>query len=304
MAEVRDVNLNRLAVFVAVVEAGSLTAAANRLGLTKTMVSAHMQRLEHEVGAGLLLRTTRRLSVTEGGQVFYEASCKILQAAEEALSAVSGESAPIRGSLRVSAPIDFGTLVVAPLLVEMRRLYPQLEIELVCVDHYVDLIADRIDVAVRLGTLADSNYRAVRLGGYVKWLVANPALAQTWGKLRSPSALQKLPHVALSVLSHPLTLDLQRASGARKSVRCDNTWLVNTADAARAAALAGGGFALLTDFAIGADLVAGRLQRILPEWSSERKGAYAVYPPTSYPPAKVRAFIALLKRRAEAGWSA
>jgi len=299
MADLRDVNLNRLAVFVAVVEAGSLTAAAARLGLTKTMVSTHIQRLEREIGAGLLIRTTRRLSVTESGRAFYDASCKILQAAEEALSAVSGESAPLRGTLRVSAPIDYGSLVVTPALVEMRAAYPQLDIELVCSDHYVDLIAEGIDVAIRLGQLADSGYRAVKIGGFVKWVVASPAFIEKWGKPKTPAALAALPHVALSVLPHPLTLDLQRANGARQSVRCENALLVNTADAARAATLAGGGFGLLTDFSITADVAAGGLVRLLPAWAGRPKGIHAVFPPTRYPTAKVRALIDVIRKRLE-----
>jgi DNA-binding transcriptional LysR family regulator len=304
MTDVRDVNLNRLAIFVAVVDAGSLTAAAARLGLAKTMVSTHMQRLEAEVGASLLVRTTRRLGVTEAGRTFYEASVKILRATEEALNAVSGETAPVRGTLRVTSPIDYGTLVVAPALVELRREHPQLDVELVCSDQYVDLIADGIDVAIRLGRLADSNYRAVKLGSFVKWVVASPAFIDTWGSPRTPAELSALPFCALTVLPHPLTLELRRGDdgsggddGATDSVRCENAFLTNTADACRAATLAGGGFGLLTDFSIVGDIAAGRLIRLLPHWATESASIQAVFPPTSHPPAKVRALIDTLKRR-------
>ncbi len=119
MADLRDVNLNRLAIFVAVVEAGSLTAAAERLGLAKTVVSTHMQRLESEVGANLLVRTTRRLSVTDAGRVFYDACRDIVRATEAALDAVSSDAGPLRGTLRVSVPIDYGALVVAPAVVAL-----------------------------------------------------------------------------------------------------------------------------------------------------------------------------------------
>ncbi len=104
MADIRDVNLNRLAIFVAVVEAGSLTAAAERLGLAKTMVSTHVQRLEAEVGASLVVRTTRRLNVTQAGRAFYDACRDILRATDAALAAVAGDAGPLRGTLRVSAP--------------------------------------------------------------------------------------------------------------------------------------------------------------------------------------------------------
>ncbi|MGF6770141.1 DNA-binding transcriptional LysR family regulator [Paraburkholderia sp. GAS199] len=312
MTDLRDVNLNRLAVFVAVVEAGSLTAAAARLGLAKAMVSTHIQRLEREVGASLLVRTTRQLKVTESGRAFYDASCRILQATEDAISAVSGASAPVRGTLRVSAPNDYGALAVAPALVELREIYPELDVELICSDSYVDLIADGIDVAIRLGRLADSNYRAVRIGGYVKWVVASPAFVEKWGTPRSPAALAKLPFIAQSVLPHPLTLELQRGGGVRsaakgttkdaakgttRSVRCASGLVVNTADTARAAALSGGGFGLLTDFSIASDVEAGRLLRLLPDWTTVPAGIHAVFPPTSYPPAKVLALIDVFRRR-------
>jgi DNA-binding transcriptional LysR family regulator len=263
-----------------------------------------MQRLEAEVGASLLARTTRRLGVTEAGRAFYEASVKILRATEEALNAVGGDAAPVRGTLRVSSPIDYGALVVAPALVELRREHPQLDIELQCSDQYVDLIADGIDVAIRLGRLADSNYRAVKLGSFVKWIVASPAFVDTWGIPRTPAELSALPFCALTVLPHPLTLELRRTGEdgedgdeAADSVRCENAFLVNTADACRAATLAGGGFGLLTDFSISEDIAAGRLIRLLPQWASAAAGIQAVFPPTSHPSAKVRALIETLKRR-------
>jgi DNA-binding transcriptional LysR family regulator len=142
MASASDVNLNRLAVFVAVIEAGSLTAAADRLGIAKTMVSTHMQRLEAEVGASLLVRTTRRISVTEAGTAFYEASRHILSIADEALQAVEQGSGALRGTLRVATPVDYGTIVVAPVLVALRQQHPELNIELVSNDRLVNLLAD------------------------------------------------------------------------------------------------------------------------------------------------------------------
>ncbi|WP_168790677.1 LysR family transcriptional regulator [Paraburkholderia aromaticivorans] len=303
MPDVRDVNLNRLAIFVAVVEAGSLTAAAARLGLAKTMVSTHMQRLEAEVGASLLVRTTRRLGLTEPGRAFYDASVKILRATEDALSAIGGETAPVRGTLRVSSPIDYGSLAVAPVLVELRRTHPQLNVELLCTDHYVDLIADGIDVAIRLGRLADSNFRAVKLGSFVKWVVASPDFVEIWGQPQTPAELSAMPFCALTVLPRPLTLDLQRnggkGDGDAESVRCENALLVNTADACRAATLAGGGFGLLTDFSIGGDIAAGRLIRLLPEWATEPASIQAIFPPTSHPPPKVRALIETFKKHLE-----
>jgi DNA-binding transcriptional LysR family regulator len=295
MPELRDVNLNRLVVFAAVVEAGSLTAAAERLGLAKTMVSTHMQRLEAELGTALIVRTTRRLSLTDAGRTLYETSREFLRAAAESFAAVAGTSGPLRGSLRVAAPIDYGALVVTPALVALRRAHPALEIELIGGDRYIDLVAERIDVAIRLGNLSDSSYRAVRLGEYMRWLVASPEFVAMWGMPASPEALAVLPYVGLSTLPHPRTLALQRADGQRRRVRCDNVFSTNTATACRAATLAGGGFGLLTEFSVREDVAAGGLVRLLPEWSTEPGGIQAVFPSASHTSAKVAAVIGALK---------
>ena len=297
MADLRDVNLNRLAVFVAVVDAGSLTAAAERLGLAKTVVSTHMQRLESEVGANLLVRTTRRLSVTDAGRVFYDACRDIVRATEAALDAVSSDAGPLRGTLRVSVPIDYGALVVAPAVVALRDRHPGLDVELVANDRVVDLVADNLDVAIRIGRLADSNYRAVQLGTYEKWLVASPAFVARHGRPQDTDALAALPFVMLSTLPRPHTLELEDANGGTASVRCVAHVVSNTATACRAIVLAGGGFGLLTDFSTADDLTAGRLVRLLPAWRSAPAGIHAVYPSTRLPSPKVRAFIDAMKQR-------
>ena len=217
MTSLSAVNLNRLVVFAAVVEAGSLTAAADRLGIAKTMVSTHMQRLEAEVGASLLIRTTRRVSVTEAGRAFYEASRQILNAAEEAISALAQESGALRGTLRVATPIDYGASVIAPMLVALRQQHPELKVELVSADRMVDLVAEGVDVAIRLGRLADSSHRAVKIGGFVKWLVASPAFVAAWGKPTTLEALAKLPFVGMSALAKPLVVSLESTRGAKRT---------------------------------------------------------------------------------------
>src|ERR1700710_1581148 len=193
MTSLSAVNLNRLVVFAAVVEAGSLTAAADRLGIAKTMVSTHMQRLEAEVGATLLMRTTRRVSVTEAGRTFYEASRQILSATEEAISALAQESGVLRGALRVATPIDYGASVIAPVLVGLQQRHPELRIELVSADRQVDLVAESVDVAIRLRRLAGSSHRAVKIGGFVKWLLARPSVFAPWGKPAPPATGAEVP---------------------------------------------------------------------------------------------------------------
>jgi len=133
-----DINLNRLVVFVAVVEAGSLTSGASRLGLAKAMVSAHMQRQEAELGASLLVRTTRRLGLTEAGEAFYEAVRDVVRDAQEAVDAVGQSASEPRGALRITAPVDYGANVVAPLAVSLQRRFPGLTIELLTGDRLFD----------------------------------------------------------------------------------------------------------------------------------------------------------------------
>ncbi|ALK34533.1 LysR family transcriptional regulator [Burkholderia plantarii] len=296
MADTRNVNLNRLAIFAAVVETGSLTAAAARLGIAKTMVSTHMQRLETEVGANLLVRTTRRLSVTDAGQTLYEAAGEILRTAEAALDAVAGEAGPLRGTLRVGAPIDYGALVVAPALVALRDAHPALDVELICDDRRVDLVAERIDVAVRFGRLSDSNHRSVRIGGFERWVVAPPAAIARWGRPAEPAALAGWPHASLSTLQRP-EFELQHGDGRRARVRCRRAFASNSMPAVHAALLAGCGFGIATSFSVEHDIAAGRLVRLLPDWSMPEADIHAIYPSTHHPSAKVRAAIDVLKAR-------
>ena len=299
MANLREVNLNRLVVFVAVVDAKSLTAAAVRLGMAKTMVSTHIQRLEAEVGVGLLTRTTRRLSLTEAGRRFYDAAREILRATETAIDEIASDNAALRGTLRVSAPVDYGSLVVAPALVALQRAHPQLRIQLLCDDRYVDLVGENIDVAIRLGKLADSSYRSIRVGSYVRWPVATPQFVAEYGVVRKPEDLARLPFIALSALARPLTFDLVNAHGVKKRIRCQSAITANTAPACRAATLASGGFAVLTDFAAGADISAGRLVRLLPGWEMPMADIRAVFPPSDRISAKALALGQVLRQANE-----
>ncbi|WP_432379181.1 LysR family transcriptional regulator [Duganella sp. P38] len=296
MTDLAAINLNRLTTFVAVVEAGSLTAAAERLGLAKSMVSKHMQLLEQEIGVGLLLRSTRRLSLTEAGREFYASSRQLLKAAELAIEQARSGSGSPQGTLRVACPIDYGLIVVSPLLAQLRARYPALKIDLTCGDHIIDLIAEGIDVTVRLGKLADSGLMATRVDTLVRWLVASPEFIARHGMPRTPEDLAQLPYVSLSVLAQPAQFALTNRAGEQVEVRMQNTvFSSNTAFATRAAALSGDGVLRATTFSIKDDVAAGRLLRVLPEWSLPDSDIHAVYPATSHVPQKVRVFIDALK---------
>jgi DNA-binding transcriptional LysR family regulator len=177
------VNLNRLSHFVAVVECGSFTAAAERLGLAKAAVSHQVAQLEKELGTTLLVRTTRRLSPTATGQRFYERCALILRDADEAVGAVSAETEIPSGTLTLTAPLDYGAKVVTNAVAAYLAAYPAMRVELSLNDTVLDMIEKRLDLAIRAGWLVDSSERAKRIGTFQQHLVAAPAYAAKLGDI-------------------------------------------------------------------------------------------------------------------------
>ncbi|PWK91968.1 LysR family transcriptional regulator [Fulvimonas soli] len=285
-----EVNLNRLAVFAAVVRAGSFTAAAAQLGLTKAMVSQHLARLERELGATLLVRSTRRMALTEAGAAFHEDCVRILAEAQAAIERVGAGRELPRGTLRLTAPANYGAMVIAPALAGFLRLHPQLRADLVLDDQLRDLIGERFDLAIRGGPLRDSGLHAVRLDGFQQWLVAAPAYLDARGAPRRPQDLAEHDAIALTALSSPTRWSLADRRGARHAARLRPRAQADSAAAVHAMALAGAGLAVLPDFMVEADLDAGRLRRLLPAYRLPEGSFHAVYP-GQRPPAKVRAFI-------------
>ncbi|MES2674093.1 MAG: LysR family transcriptional regulator [Pseudomonadota bacterium] len=296
MANLSAVNLNRLVVFVAVVETGSITAAATRLGLAKTMVSTHIQKLEAEIGSHLLVRTTRRLHLTEAGSLFYESCQKILLDTEHAIAQASSNTRQLRGKLRISTPIDYGASVIAPLAAELVKQHPELRIEILSSDERTDMVSGGIDVAIRIGRLTDSSHRAALITYFDDWLVAPPALLLN-GKPESPADLEGFPFVGLSVLPNPNYWTFTQAGKPSETVRFTASVMANTASAVKAAVLAGAGLMVHPDFFVKEDVAAGRLVRLLPEWKLPSGGVYAVYPQSTQPSQKVSVLIEALKLR-------
>lgn len=294
MVDLLDINLNRLVVFVAVVETGSITAAAKRLGLAKTVVSAHIQKLEAEIGSHLLVRTTRRLHLTEAGTLFYEACVKILRETEEAVSRAASSAQQPRGRLRLSCPVDYAAALVAPLAAQLCREYPELRVEILSSDQRVDMVAEGIDLAIRIGQLVDSSYRAASIARFEEWLVAAPGLFPE-GLPQSPAELAQTAFIGLSVLSNPLYWTFSR-NGETETRRFNPAIMANTTGAVQAAALAGAGMAILPDYSVADDVEMGRLVRLLPDWHLPGGGIYAVFPATAQRPQKVSVFIDALKR--------
>ena len=282
--------------FARVVEAGAMSAAARELGMTPSAVSQQIRLLEEETGVTLLHRSTRKLTLTEAGAVFFTGCAAMVQAAlhaEQRLAELRDE--PV-GELRVAAPVDFAgahlTAALAPLLLA----HPQLALRLFADDARIDLIEQRIDLAVRVGRLADSSLVARPLATWAEALCAAPAYLAGKDIPRVPTDLLRHDWLILTVLEEPQWLELHGLGGALERLRVEGRVATNNANSLRHMTLAGLGVARLPIPDVEADLTAGRLIRLLPDWRLPDIGVYAVTPRREAQPAKVRFAIEALRK--------
>jgi DNA-binding transcriptional LysR family regulator len=289
-----------LEVFAKVAATGSLSAAGRALGLSQTMVTKHVAALETRLGTKLFHRTTRRLSITEAGQRYLESIERILAELEAADSAVAADRFEPRGVLRLNAPVSFGAWQIAPLLDEFARRHPRLQVELGLNDRLVDLAEEGWDMAVRIGTLADSSLIARRIAPCRSVVAAAPAYLAAHGTPKTVAELAQ--HNCLGYTLARSTRAGQWAFGERGETTAEisGNLSANNGDALRAAAVAGQGIIYQPTFVIADDLRAGTLVALpLDQPTLELGGIYAVYLPERNPPAKVRAFIDFLVERFE-----
>ena len=289
------IRLNRLAYFSAVAETGSFTKAADRLGITKAVVSQQVSRLEAELGTSLLVRTTRRVEPTEAGRLLHARCVLIFSEVEEAVGEIAQTNAEPTGTLRITAPNDYGASTIAPVIAAFTRMYPACNVELQLSDTKVDLIADHFDLSIRVGWLDDSSYHARRIGTFRQLLVASSDLARDW-TASVPEDLIGLPFIANASLKEPLVWRFTKDDFDPRTVRLRQNILTNSTPAALAAVLAGGGISVLPDFLTTGHLEGSRLVQLLPAWSLPAGGVYAVYPAARFRPPKVTAFVEMLSR--------
>lgn len=286
-------HLTGLAVFARVVQARSFSAAATQLGLSKSAVSKHIARLEEHLNARLLNRTTRRLSLTEVGAAFYERCTKVLAEVEEAEQMVTQLQTEPRGILRLSLPLAFGVLHIAPLLPAFLAQYPQVRVELAFNDPLPDPAATAFDVALRVGGLADSSLKARRLAPCRYVVCATPAYLDRYGIAQTPGDLER-HNCLLDRLRPAAEWSFQDTDGGQQTVRVNGTVQADNTLALRELALHSAGIALLPTFAVSTDLVAGRLHLLLPDYQPLSSAIHALYPQTRHLTPKVRAFIDFL----------
>ena len=287
-------NLVDLEIFARVVTAESLSAAGREMGLSPTVVSRRLQRLEERLGTRLLQRTTRRIALTEAGQGFYERVVAILASIEEAEGFVAGRSGRVAGALRVAAPTSFGRMHIAPHLGPILDDHPDLAIDLELQDEFVDIVGAGYDVAIRIGELPDSSLVARRLAPVHRVLCAAPDYLARRGW---PETVADLARHELLAARHQDPWQLEGPEGPVQ-VRSAGRLRTNSSEVVREAVVAGLGIALRSTWDVGPELSAGRLAVVLPAYRASRKVAvYAVYPSRAFLPAKVRVFIEHLADR-------
>jgi DNA-binding transcriptional LysR family regulator len=290
-------DLEGLSVFVAVIDSGGFAAAARRLHLTKSAVSKQIGRLEARLHARLLLRNTRRVTLTEAGEAFLGHARRALAESAAGREAVVDLGTAPRGLLRLTAPIAFGILHVAPAIAPFLARYPEVRIDVVFDDRLQDLVAGGFDLAIRSGALGGVSTHLVRrlvTSGAV--LCASPAYLARRGEPRAPADL--FTHDML-LHSHYPGDDEWRFDGPQgpTSVTVQPRYSSNNSLAVLAAALGGAGVLFLPEFLVSEDLAAGRLVRVLAAWRLPRFELHAVFPDRAYVPLKARAFADFLQAR-------
>jgi DNA-binding transcriptional LysR family regulator len=289
-------SFSAILVFTRVAETGSFSAAARDLGLSKSAVSKRLAALEDRLGARLVNRTTRRLSLTEVGAAFHERAVRILAELEEAEQTVSRLHAEPRGTLRVNMPMSFGIRHVAPALAEFMARYPELRVAMELTDRRVDMIEEGVDLAIRIAELPDSSLIARRLAPARRAVCASPDYWKCHVRPRDPAELTGHNCLIYTYLAEQREWRFKGPKGPL-SVRVSGSLEANNGDALRDAALAGLGVYLAPTFIIGEDLRAGRLEEVLADYQDSRLSVYAVYPHRQHLSAKVRAFVDFLVER-------
>ncbi|WP_045834958.1 LysR family transcriptional regulator [Hyphomicrobium sp. 99] len=281
---------------VKVIASGSYAEAARRLGLTRSAVSKAVMELEQSLGARLLDRTTRRVTPTEAGLAYYERCMAILAQVEETEAQVSRLHDEPKGTLKVNAPMSFGTLYLGNAIADLMILYSDLKVELTLTDRLVDPLEEGADVTVRIGMPTDSSLIARRITPARIVLVASPDYIATHGEPETPGDL-----VGHRCLSYGHTTSLQRwhltVNGEPVSVSVASCMSSNNGDALRDAAVKGIGIAILPTFIVGNDIAAGRLKVVLPHNCPPDLTIHALYAPNRYLAAKTRVFIDFLVDR-------
>jgi DNA-binding transcriptional LysR family regulator len=283
--------LAAISAFAAVVETGSFVRAAERLTASTSTLSRLIAELEQHLGARLLNRTTRKLSLTEGGQAFYERAVQLLADLEEAESAASSSAASPRGTLRLTCSHAMGVQRVAPAIASFVAHYPEVRFEISVSDRIVDLVEEGFDLAIRIGQVGSDQLVARKLGSMRLLVCASPAYLKARSIPRTPADLARHYALTYAYSPNPRVWRLTDRQGAHHDVKVDGPLNSNSGDLTIAAAIAGLGIIYEPDFMLKAALDARLITRVLPDYQGLSGDIWAVYPSRRHLSAKVRLFV-------------
>ena len=276
--------------YVAVVSEGSFSRAAERLNMSPQLVSKYVAQLESRLGARLINRSTRRLSISEVGQAYYERCVDVLADIDEMENAVGDATAAARGLLRINAPMTFGTMHLSGAIAEYQCSQPEVTVDLTLDDRVVDIVSEGYDIAIRIGRLRESSLVARKLAPVRLVVCGAPDYLEERGVPDTPQDL-KDHECLLYTLSSDSDRWLFKEDDETHAVKVDGSFLANNGDAIRLAALAGRGLACQPTFIVGDDIRKGRLQLVLQDYEVDPMHVYAVYAHRKYLSGKVRTFV-------------
>ena len=282
--------IQSMEIYRRVVEAGSFSAVAKEQSLSQPSISKHIAALEKRLGIKLLNRSTRQLNLTEAGANYYRHCLQILEEIEKAEAHIRQTQLHPQGTLRISTPMTFGRLFIVPHLWDFMNLYPDLKIDLISDDNYIDLVKEGVDVAIRVGPLQDSSYVAKPLGFSPLVMVASPDYLARRGKPTSIQDLSQHDCLVYSLLSEQNSWHFSSINGEEK-VNVSGKFITNTPDAMHAAALAGMGIAIISWWAAKEEIKAEQLQVILPDHLPKAMDIHAIFQQRRYVSQKVKLFI-------------
>lgn len=286
--------LTEMEAFATVVDQGGFTDAARKMGISKSAVSKHVSSLETRLGARLLNRTTRRVSPTEIGLAYYDRARRVLNDAGEADALVSSMQSAPSGLLRISVATDFGVNHMSPILGDFLADFPDITVNMVLNNRYVELISEGFDLAIRIGEMEDSSLRARKLTETTKRLIAAPGYFEQYGRPEKIDDLNEHKLLHYSNQSAGNVWKLTAPSGEKRQVRTQGWLTVNDGQSLLNACVSGLGIAYLPSFLYADALAAGLVEEAMPGLPTEEQGIYAVYPPGRYTQPKVRTFIDFL----------
>jgi len=277
--------------FVRVVDAGSLSAAADRMDIAKSAVSRRLTDLESRLDVQLLNRTTRRINLTDSGRQFYQRCTRILADLEESEQQTSDEHTELKGTIRIAAPLSFGIQHLSPLLNDFLKIHPELNLDLNLDDRKVNLMDEGVDLGIRIGELNDSSLVARRLAPCKLVLCASPDYLKAHGEPKHPDDLRKHMGLTYSNTAENQLWQFIQANGKTVSVRVPNRLRANNGDVLLQAGINGLGILSITTFIAHKAIKNHQLKLILPDYKIKEESVYAIYPTQRHLPARVRTLI-------------